>query len=73
MNMLLVESQNFAAIGYEEGTLYVRFKSGDLHSYLMVPEDIYRSLLWADSKDDYFHENIEGQYDEVGDGSHHHH
>ena len=38
MNMISVSSSNLDAVGYEKGTLYVRFKNGSLYSYSGVPE-----------------------------------
>ncbi len=62
MNMLPVSSSNIESVGYENGTLYIRFHSGGLYSYQNVPVAVYQGLMSASSKGRYFHSNIKGAY-----------
>ena len=62
MNMIPAESSNLAAVGYERGTLYIRFRNGRLYAYFGVPETIYRGLMAADSHGKYFHAHIRDVY-----------
>lgn len=62
MLMQPVTSSNIAAIGYEKGTLHIRFRSGNIYAYYHVPESIYNNLMAASSHGKYFHANIKGKY-----------
>lgn len=62
MNMIPVTSTDLASVGYENGTLYIRFNSGGLYSYSNVPFSIYNDLLNADSKGQFFHRYIKNSY-----------
>lgn len=62
MNMISVSSSNLDAVGYEKGTLYVRFKNGSLYSYSGVPEYIYNELMNASSKGSYLATYVKGHY-----------
>lgn len=62
MAMISVSSSNIDSIGYEDGTLYVRFNSGSLYSYSNVPESVYRALMNADSHGKYFAAHIKNVY-----------
>lgn len=62
MQMIPVDSSNIASVGYENGTLYIRFHSGGLYSYSDVPASVYQGLMSAPSKGRYFHAHIRGQY-----------
>lgn len=54
-----VRSSNIDSIGYEKGSLFVRFKrKGVLYKYEGVPPELYQSLLEANSKGAFFHRNI---------------
>lgn len=44
-----VQSSNVAAIGYEDGALYVRYKGGAVYRYANVPLHLYEALLRAPS------------------------
>lgn len=62
MRMISVASSNIASIGYENGTLHIRFHSGGLYAYFDVPEYLYVELMSAASKGRYFHAHIRGRY-----------
>lgn len=62
MQMQHVVSSDIESVGYEDGTLYVRFHSGGTYSYDEVPEAVYRSLMSAPSPGRYFIANIKGRY-----------
>lgn len=62
MNMIPVSSSNLASVGYENGTLYVRFLNGSLYAYSGVPESVYRGLLNADSHGHYLAVYVKGTY-----------
>lgn len=62
MNLIPVNSSNLSAIGYDSGTLYVRFNSGHLYTYSNVPEFVYKNLMGASSKGSYFAANIKNYY-----------
>lgn len=62
MNMVPVSSSEIASVGYENGTLHIRFHSGGLYQYTNVPASLYQGLIAAASKGRYFHANIKGRY-----------
>jgi len=62
MRMTPVSSSNISSIGYENGTLYVSFKSGGLYEYVNVPEHVYRSLMTASSHGKYLAAHVKGIY-----------
>ncbi|MEG2513661.1 MAG: KTSC domain-containing protein, partial [Acetivibrio sp.] len=62
MQMTAVSSSDLSSVGYENGTLYIRFNSGGLYSYDNVPESIYHALMSAGSHGKYFHAFIKGHY-----------
>lgn len=62
MNMIPVSSSDIASIGYENGTLHIRFRSGGLYAYFGVPQSVYSDLMNAPSKGQYFHAHIRGRY-----------
>lgn len=57
-----VESSNISAIGYQDGVLAVEFKSGALHHYRDVPDDLFREFEGALSKGTFYTLNIKGKY-----------
>ena len=63
MNMISVASKNIAAIGYDGGVLYIKFKSGSLHKYSNVPQHVYGAFISADSKGRYYNAHIRGRYE----------
>ena len=62
MNMISVSSSNLDSVGYENHTLYVRFKNGSLYSYSGVPEYVYNELMDASSKGHYLATYVKGHY-----------
>ena len=62
MNMISVSSSNLDSVGYENSTLYVRFKNASLYSYSGVPEYIYKELMNASSKGHYLATYVKGHY-----------
>lgn len=62
MSMTPVASSNLQSVGYEAGTLYIRFRSGGLYAYFDVPASEYYGLMSASSHGSYFHANIKGRY-----------
>lgn len=62
MNMIPVDSSDLESVGYENGTLYVRFHSGGIYSYSGVPERVYYDLMNAASKGKYFSAYIKNSY-----------
>ena len=62
MTMIPVDSTDLSSVGYESGTLYVRFHSGGLYSYDNVPVSVFDELLYADSKGKYFNQFIKNCY-----------
>jgi hypothetical protein len=65
MDRIIVNSTNLVSVGYDasEQALEVEFQSGNVYQYLDVPETIYQSLMTADSKGQFFHDNILKEYD----------
>lgn len=62
MNMIPVSSSNLSSVGYENGTLYVRFHNGSLYSYSGVPESIYHGLMSAPSHGSYLASHVKNVY-----------
>ena len=62
MQMQTISSSDLASVGYENGSLYVRFNSGGLYVYSGVPESIYSGLMNASSHGKYFHAYIKNSY-----------
>ena len=60
MDYQRVSSSSIAAIAYERSTstLGVRFQRGYEYSYFPVPESVFREILSADSKGQYFNARI---------------
>ena len=59
-----LESKMFAASAYapETGTLYLRFRSGEIYGYFDVPEDQYQEFLQAESRGRHFLSHIRGRF-----------
>lgn len=55
-----VASSSLASVGYRahDRVLEVRFQRGVVYEYLDVPEDVFASLLTADSKGRYFNQAV---------------
>ena len=62
MQMIPVSSSDISSVGYENGTLHIRFNSGGLYAYYDVPENVYRGLLTAASAGKFFHASIKDHY-----------
>jgi hypothetical protein len=62
MEMIPVNSSDLQSVGYENGTLFIRFHSGGTYSYSGVPDSVYRDLLAAGSHGQYFQAFIKGHY-----------
>lgn len=62
MEMEPVVSSQIAAVGFENGTLRVEFKSGSQYDYSGVPESVFLALKSADSVGRYFGANVKGSY-----------
>ena len=60
--MISVESSNIFSIGYDNGTLYVRFLNGSLYKYVRVPIGVYESLMSASSHGSYLARCVKGYY-----------
>lgn len=63
MEMLPVISSNVAEIGWEEESLYVRFKSGALYQYFDVPVEVYEAMVIAPSKGKFLHQEVKDTYE----------
>ena len=53
-----VGSSNLDCVGYQRGTLYVRFVKGGAYKYNKVPFPLYQELISAESVGQHFHQNI---------------
>ena len=62
MEMINVDSSNINAIGYEDGTLRIRFNDGSEYDYYGVPQNVFEDFLKSDSKGKFLHQNIKGQF-----------
>jgi hypothetical protein len=61
---LRVASENLAEVRYARGEMQIRFHSGHRwYSYSGVPEKVYRELIGASSKSEYFNRNVKEKYD----------
>lgn len=65
MDRLLVRSSNIVSVGYDAAaqTLEVEFQSGNVYQYLDLPEDMYQNFMTAESKGEFFHDNILKEFD----------
>ena len=57
-----VRSSNVAAVGYEDGTLYVEFLSGATYAYEGVDEAAYQDMLTASSPGSYLNRHIKDRH-----------
>ena len=62
MYMIPVESSNLAAVGYNNGNLYIKFLTGVTRCYSGVPEHVFQALLDAPSKGRYHADYIKNVY-----------
>jgi len=56
-----VQSSNIDAIAYENGSLFVQYKSG-LYRYDKVPVDVYEEMKKSESKGKFMNSAIKGTY-----------
>ena len=63
MNLQAVKSTNIAAVGFdqESRTLRVLFQEGSMYDYFEVPASVYKALLAAPSKGQFFQQEIVGK------------
>ena len=62
MVMKSVESSNIGAVGFEGGTLRVKFKNGSEYEYKSVPEEYYEAMMKAKSAGSFLTQNIKGRF-----------
>jgi hypothetical protein len=60
--ILPVSSSDLSGVGYHNGTMHIRFRSGGVYAYYNVPSSVYQGLMSAMSHGRYFHANIRGRY-----------
>jgi hypothetical protein len=65
MDRLTVDSTSIAEVGYDVDTetMEVKFKFGTVYQYKNVPQNVFRSLLTAESVGSYFTEQVKGTYE----------
>jgi len=63
MDRELVSSSNVESVGWSDGILEVSFLNGGIYQYYDVPEDVYNSMLIADSVGSFLHHHVKGFYD----------
>ena len=61
-NHTFVTSSNIDSVGYDEDTLFVRFKSGESYSYDGVPFFHFDGMTKAESVGKYFHRHVKGYF-----------
>lgn len=54
MNRIKVLSSNIDSIGYEKGTLEIKFHNGGLYQYLGTSKELFDNMLNAESKGKFF-------------------
>jgi hypothetical protein len=60
--MISVSSSAIAAIGYDSGTLAVRFHNSGLYHHHGVPWELFERFLHSPSKGAFYNENIRGRF-----------
>ena len=63
MNLTEVNSSNINKIGYENGNLYVEYKSGSTYLYKDFPQNLYESFMSAESKGRFMNSEVKGKYE----------
>lgn len=56
-------SSNIEAVGYANGTLTIRFKSGGTYDYAGVTPEQYHAFVNAESVGSHFHNHIRGKFE----------
>ena len=54
MQLYPVTSSNLDSVGYSDGVMRIRFKSGGLYEYHNITESVYTDLITAASVGKYF-------------------
>lgn len=64
IEMVRVQSSDLHSVGYDNiaKILHIKFLSGGLYEYSLVPQSIHTGLMNASSKGIYFHQNIKNRY-----------
>jgi hypothetical protein len=64
MEKLIVNSRLLYVVGYDakKGDLEITFRDGRACLYLAVPATVYLALMNAESKGDYFNQEIKDRY-----------
>jgi hypothetical protein len=62
VSMISVSSSAIAAIGYENGTLAVRFHNTGTYRHHGVSYDLFQRFLNSGSKGRFYNNNIRGRY-----------
>ena len=63
MIMTPVTSSQIAEVGYENGTLAVKFKGGATYTYAGVPQATFDEMLKAKSVGTFFGKTIRGKFE----------
>lgn len=62
MNREPVKSNFIKEIGWENGTMEIKFTNGDVWQYPGVPEDAWQGFRIAESQGKFFHNHIKPKY-----------
>lgn len=62
MSLISVSSSAIAAIGYENGTLAVKFHDSGIYHHHGVPYSVFEGLLNATSPGTYYNKHIRGKF-----------
>lgn len=62
LEIIKVKSSVLEKIGYDDGTLYVKFKNNGWYKCSQVPETIFENFAKAPSKGEFLNRNIKPQY-----------
>jgi hypothetical protein len=60
--LIEVESTAIRSVAWAGGTLSVEFLNGRLYDYSNVPYSVFEELILADSKGEFYNQNIRGRY-----------
>lgn len=65
MMLQTVESDVIHAVGYDEEirVLEIIFNNGRIYQYRDVPREVFEGLMAAESKGNYFQENVRDEFD----------
>jgi hypothetical protein len=64
MQRVTVESTTLGSAGHDDqaAVLELQFRNGTVYQYSLVPQQVYRDLLQAESKGRFFNHNIRGKF-----------